>query len=259
MPQKTKLNILTKPDNSLNMNELLAMMENLKKSQLDLYQFTAGIDAYGMILKAKEDALEKVESHIRENLDKLVSGLSESAQKEIKEKLNSITEEIISKNIDFLKGEKGDDGLVGKDGVSGRDGFDGLDGKTPIKNIDYFDGSPDTPEQIKEKILKVKLPIEAIANLQSILDELRKMRTSSFFGGRGGGGGGGTPETLVITGTVDGQNDTFTLNKPFTFIVLHWNGQFQEPTTHYTISGTTITFVDGHIPTEGTIHGYGHP
>ena len=81
------------------------------------------------------------------------------------------------------QGEKGEDGKDGKDwidgkdginGQNGKDGQDGKDGYTPIKGIDYFDGekgeqgdpgislpgkdgSPDTGEQIVEKINGLEL------------------------------------------------------------------------------------------------------
>lgn len=59
------------------------------------------------------------------------------------------------------KGDKGDDGYTpikgvdyfdGIDGKDGRDGIDGLDGKDGKDGIDGKDGSPDTREQIIEKI-----------------------------------------------------------------------------------------------------------
>lgn len=36
---------------------------------------------------------------------------------------------------------KGDSGMPGRDGVNGKDGAPGKDGYTPIKGVDYFDGS----------------------------------------------------------------------------------------------------------------------
>lgn len=50
----------------------------------------------------------------------------------------------------------------------------------------------------------------------------------------------------VPSGTVNGSNQAFTL--AFTplendAVNVFINGLFQKPTTHYTISGTTITFV----------------
>lgn len=59
------------------------------------------------------------------------------------------------------KGEDGKDGLNGKDGTNGKDGVDGVDGKDGIDGrdgndgkdgIDGKDGSPDTPNQIVDKL-----------------------------------------------------------------------------------------------------------
>lgn len=54
-------------------------------------------------------------------------------------------------------------------------------------------------------------------------------------------------------GTMNGVNTTFTLARtPVTGSVkLWWNGVRQVPGTHYTISGTTITFLAGYEPDTG--------
>jgi hypothetical protein len=55
---------------------------------------------------------------------------------------------------------------------------------------------------------------------------------------------GWTQETP--TGTINGSNKVFTLaNIPVDplSVAVHLNGVFQRPTTDYSISGTTITFV----------------
>lgn len=51
----------------------------------------------------------------------------------------------------------------------------------------------------------------------------------------------------VPSGTIDGTNVTFTIaNEPSesAAVDVYKNGLRQEPTTHYSISGATITFVD---------------
>lgn len=55
------------------------------------------------------------------------------------------------------KGDKGDTGVDGKDGIDGidgvgRDGKDGKDGKDGADGLDGKDGSPDTAQQIVQKI-----------------------------------------------------------------------------------------------------------
>jgi hypothetical protein len=86
------------------------------------------------------------------------------------------------------KGDKGDKPMAGVDykiPQDGKDGKDGNDGYTPIKGKDYFDGedgqdgkdgSPDTPNQIADKLntLKEKVEIKVIKNLEKRLNEKQK-------------------------------------------------------------------------------------
>jgi hypothetical protein len=62
-------------------------------------------------------------------------------------------------------------------------------------------------------------------------------------------------DSEVPSGTVNGTNAAFTLtNTPTSGSVhLHKNGLRQSPTTDYTISGGTITFVSGNIPQTGDV------
>ncbi len=102
-------------------------------------------------------------------------------------------------NISLIKGDKGTDGYTPQKNV---DYFDGEPGYTPIKNVDYFDGergapgrngidgengigipgkdgSPDTPQQIVEKINTTTDSIEptvikgGVTKLEDVLKELK--------------------------------------------------------------------------------------
>jgi len=123
-------------------------------------------------------------------------------------------------------------------------------------------GSPDTAGQIRDKLETLKnedrVDVSAIRGLDELVKELKtsfgKVRMGVF--GRGGGFAGPF-RTLTVTGAVNGTNDAFTIDKDYAFIMLYWNGQFQQPTTHYTRAGRTCTFTAGNIPTAGTIHGVG--
>jgi hypothetical protein len=71
-----------------------------------------------------------------------------------------------------------------------------------------------------------------------------------MFGAGGSGGGGGAGGLAAIqeipTGTIDGSNTVFTLAQtPFaaSAVQVYLNGVYRTPTTDYTISGSTITFV----------------
>jgi hypothetical protein len=137
------------------------------------------------------------------------------------------------------------------------------DGYTPKLGVDFFipnpiPGSPDTPEQIKQKLCD--LPIkeewfkaEHILGLRTILrafiQNLQPMKL--------GGGGGGSIEFFTITGTVNSVNTAFTLPRPYTNPVICFNGQTLDPAAHYTISGTSLTLLTA--PNAGTLFGFGQP
>jgi len=63
------------------------------------------------------------------------------------------------------KGDKGDTGSPGKNGLNGKDGKKGLNGKDGKNGKD---GSPDTPEQVKVKLLKVGLDYNELDNTPDI-------------------------------------------------------------------------------------------
>lgn len=72
-----------------------------------------------------------------------------------------------------IKGDKGEDSKV--PGPRGLRGIKGKDGKTPVKNIDYFDGengSPDTASDIKTKLETLKgderLSVSAIKGIREM-------------------------------------------------------------------------------------------
>lgn len=62
----------------------------------------------------------------------------------------------------------------------------------------------------------------------------------------------------IPSGTINGTNLTFTLaNTPITGSVHIWSdGVLMLPTTHYSISGTTITFVSGYMPFNSIVASY---
>ena len=67
----------------------------------------------------------------------------------------------LKKKLDIRDGLPGRDGIDGKDGVRGKDGLNGKDGKDGFNGIDGvngkpgrdgLDGSPDTAEQVRDKL-----------------------------------------------------------------------------------------------------------
>lgn len=126
------------------------------------------------------------------------------------------------KTITGPRGPKGDQGEAGKDGKSitgptGRDGKQGpmgpagpagKDGKTieGPAGRDGQDGSPDTPEDIKAKILKMGgeawIPASMIKDLPVMVRELPRL---SIFG-QGGSSLGGARMEVVANGVSLGQD-----------------------------------------------------
>ena len=59
----------------------------------------------------------------------------------------------------------------------------------------------------------------------------------------------------VPAGTIDGSNPTFTLaHTPIGGIMLWRDSVLMYPGVHYTLSGTTITYLDGNQPATGGAH-----
>ena len=144
---------------------------------------------------------------------------------------------------------------------------DGKDGYIPKKGKDYFDGvhgNRISPTEVRDKLEslsgKEALDINKLSGVEELKAELKDALGKVRLGGRGfgrAGGFGGPLVKIIITGTVNGTNAAFTLDKDYSYIMLFWNGQLQEETTHYTRAGQTITFTTGNIPTSGTLHGVG--
>lgn len=102
------------------------------------------------------------------------------------------------------KGDKGEEGMMGprgydgikgvdgKNGTDGKDGKDGIDGESitgpqgrhgedGIQGLPGKDGSPDTPAQIRKKILPIE--IDDVIGLWDELKKIRKQGSQIFMGG----------------------------------------------------------------------------
>ncbi len=102
--------------------------------------------------------------------------------------------------------------------VEGAKGEPGDAGYTPIKGTDYFDGlpgSPDTPEEIVDKLESLdgdaRLNMSAIDGLKEALEELRKLKGKVILGGGGGASGGKIVKTYDLSPSLNGVLSTFTL------------------------------------------------
>jgi len=129
-----------------------------------------------------------------------------------------------------LDGKDGRNGIDGKDGVSGKDGIDGNN------------GSPDTPEQIADKLETLpdesRLKISAIDKLREELDELKNRPT----------GGGGSRKVVYtkrinLSSQCNGTLKEFTMPKDCIDVLAVYGTQF--PITFdeadFTFEGNVLT------------------
>lgn len=167
-----------------------------------------------------QDEVIRIKKSIREdNTDELESAISDLSKKlnnvksdPVQQVPSEITVKIDDKTLSKMKGEKGDKGDKG-DSIKGKDGY------TPIKGVDYFDGkngSPDTGEQIVEKIntlenvidiktIKDFPIIEGTADIKRQMDTIGNQVLRLLSRPKTTGGGGGTWGS--ITGTLSDQTD----------------------------------------------------
>jgi len=153
-------------------------------------------------------------------------------------------------------GPKGERGEVGEDGLDGRNGIDGKDGR------DGKDGSPDTSEQIRDKIHSLtgenRVSIDAIKGVKEQLSAIDQRfnnmpRQVSIFGGRQM-----RIEPFAFSG--DDVTTAFTLPKEPAAkgrsIWAFYQGQWLQRVTHFTVVKRTFTTVGFTAATGTTIEGF---
>lgn len=152
------------------------------------------------------------------------------------------------------QGEKGLDGRDGKDGVNGKDGLDGLnglDGKDGADGQNGKDGSPDTAEQVRDKLASLeddeRLDASAIKGLREQFEALSSQISSIPRGG--GSPRGDVLKVDDLTSYTDGSTKTFYLEKaPKNLnVVKVWGSDFPFIMTHgkgFTITGKLLTLAD---------------
>lgn len=210
----------------------------------------------------QKEKIEKSIEHIKEvknELSKVIDNSLEDTKLSFSKELQAVKDLI--KNIELTPGKKGDKG----DSIKGDDGY------TPIKGVDYNDGSPDTGEQIVEKINDLPTDDDDLKIDASHIKNLPQNKT--YHGGSSGikeiiagsnitvdntnigypvvsaTGGGGSSVTYFAetpSGTINSSNVTFTLDNIPTSnacVVVILNGLTQYNGIDYTVSGSTITFV----------------
>lgn len=149
-----------------------------------------------------------------------------------------------------INGKDGRDGKDGKDGLNGLDGRNGVDGKNGENGKD---GSPDTGEQIIEKINSDESEKLIKAEKVEGLDDRFKEINGKISNVPKGGGLTQLAlqmalSKLFFNQTVSTSSATTTLTLTHKVagnicIWLRYQGQMLHYGTHYTISGTTVTFL----------------
>ncbi len=148
-------------------------------------------------------------------------------------------------------GEKGADSTVpgpkGEDGKQGERGEDGDDGENGKDGTNGKDGSPDTGDQIIEKINESEEQIDK-DRIKGLEDEIKRITTIH----RGGGGVSAIgvrqafkyiAHTEQPTGAIDGVNTTYTLKNDIWWIAgFTLNGEQVAQLPNFTYAGKTITF-----------------
>ncbi len=114
-----------------------------------------------------------------------------------------------------IDGEQGIQGLQGNPGKDGKNGIDGLDGKSGqpgkdgIDGEDGIDGSPDTAEQVRDKLQSLKdekrLDASAIKNLPTVVNNLPIIQSFAGVSGPSGVKDIVAGDNILVTKTDSGK------------------------------------------------------
>jgi len=156
-----------------------------------------------------------------------------------------------------IKGDKGDKPIAGVDFPIPKDGKD-ADEEKIVENVlklipqpkDGKEGSPDSPEDIRNKLETLKkkdrLDIDAIRGLQEELDKIRKHAGRRIIAGSSGGVGGGHVMVKDISSDLDGVTKKFSLPAFWRVLTVDCSAfpRTLRPTTDFTTdtSDMSITF-----------------
>jgi len=214
--------------------------QKVAENEIKLFKITTNQqvkDILDNLKKSKDELTEKMEiqarnkyNDLKAQIDKLIEKTNSEIEQLSARGLDDRAEiQTIIENVAKMRGPQGERGEAG---VSGKDGISGKDGK---------DGSPDQPKQIASKLnsLNEVLEISVIKGLKGQLSIiLRSIRDKA-----GGGGGIGMPVHQTFTG--NGVLTSFTLTYGVAAngkaLWAYYNGQFLVNSTHWSVSGTTLS------------------
>ncbi len=138
------------------------------------------------------------------------------------------------KGIDYFDGSHGKDGIAGKNGRDGKNGKDGRDGKE-LDISGLFDTFVERLQ--KEKLLDVS----HLRNAESFLFNGRRYKTEELMHGSGTSSTSSSLHTETPTGTVDDSNTTFTVIKEPFYIVINGAEYFVGTGSYTSYVAGTIT------------------
>ena len=148
------------------------------------------------------------------------------------------------KGADGKDGKDGVDGKDGRDGVDGKDGKDGARGKDGLKGKAGRDGSPDTGEEIIQKINKDKSDRLIRKSKVEGMDEIESLVRTAEVNSRWLGGGGSFVYAHDLSDSLNGVLTTFALPANARVIMVFSSSTpgVLRPTVDYTTTASTITF-----------------
>lgn len=140
------------------------------------------------------DKLDQQTSSIEDKLDEILANLIIPVKQEVSvkgAKVVAIRGKDGKNGIDGKKGDTGEKGKDGKEGVKGKDGLDGkngdngkdgLDGKSGKDGVNGKDGSPDTPDEVTNKVNLGK-PLIKINRIEGLNDFQINMKQALLYTG----------------------------------------------------------------------------
>ena len=214
---------------------------------------------------------ELVNAEIKRKVEELVTGKEDEFNRAIDELKDNFQKELgdVIKDIPLIRNQIIKD-LKGEDGYTPIKNKDYFDGRTPTSTELLFlikplipkieNGKDAKPEDVVPLVLE-KLPPMKELKPDEVVEKIntaeKKVLLSSIEGlvemfanikrtlvrKESGGGGMGLPVPQTFTG--DGSTTSFTLSNNVAAggraIWVYYNGQWLVPTTHFTISGKTIS------------------
>lgn len=206
--------------------------------------------------KAKEDlenTLKKVEEQI---------GLVEKVKIDLCDKISKIKDGYTPvKGKDYFDGKDADEIKIIRTVLSKipkpKDGKD-ADEKSIVSQIlsriprpkdgePGKDGSPDTAEQIADKLntLEEKVDIKVIKGLKTYFDNFnKKIQGIKSSQSSGGGMGNVVHKTFNVGSSTTSSSLDYKVAADGNAIWVYYNGQFLVKGTHYTVSNSTITWLE---------------